>query len=62
MPKNIMTIDDYIQSVKEDIESLESEDTSDYGCCDMLEWEITLGMNQHFLGILEILKNNKEKK
>ena len=40
-----MRIEDYIKSIKEDIESLESEDTSDYGCCDIKEWEITLGMN-----------------
>lgn len=52
-----MYLDDYIKSIEEDIESLESEDTSEYACCDMKEWEITLGMNQHFLGILQDIKN-----
>lgn len=51
-----MTLEDYIASVKDDIETLEKEDTSLYGCCDMAEHNLYLEMNETVLSNLLLIQ------
>ena len=58
-----MTLKEYINSVKQDLTSLRSEDTCLYSCCDYKEHEVLLDMNECILTNLKlVLKSEKKRK
>ena len=53
-----MTLDEYIDSVEDDIMMLNAEDTEEYGCCDMAEHDAYLAAAENVLLNLKLIKQN----